>query len=59
MMPMQDHPLTLALVAGARATTHEAIRQAMLLAKQMANGLTPTQVEQCKLAADVLIEREI
>ena len=59
MLPMQDHPLTLALVAGARATTHEAARQSVMLARQIQKELTQTQIEQCKLAADVLIEREI
>lgn len=57
MMPMQDHPLTLALIAGARAKTHEAMQQAMMMARQMAAQMKPVEVEQCRLAADILIER--
>ena len=57
--PMSYHPLTLALIAGARAHTHEAMRQASLLSRQMAHGLTPTEIEQCKLAAEVMIERNL
>ena len=56
---MSEHPYTLALIAGARAYTHEAMRQASLLSRQMAHGLTPTEIEQCKLAADVMIERNM
>lgn len=57
MLPMQDHPLTELLLAGARARTHEAMSQALMLARQMQQKMKPTEVEQCKLAADVLIER--
>ncbi len=59
MLPMQNHPLTLAMIAGARATTHDAVRHSMMIARQLARELTQTQVEQCKLAAEVLIERKI
>lgn len=59
MLPMQNHPLTLAMMTGARATTHEAVRHSMMIARELARDLTPTQVEQCKLAAEVLIERRM
>lgn len=59
MLPMENHPLTSLLLAAARATHHDAMRQFLLLARQMQKEMTPTQVEQCKLAADVLIERQI
>lgn len=59
MLPMQNHPLTLAMLAGAQATTQDAIRHSMMIARQLARELTPTQVEQCKLAAEVLIERKM
>lgn len=57
--PMSDHPYTLALIAGSRARSHDAMRQAMVFARQIARELKPTEVEQCKLAAEVLIEREM
>lgn len=56
---MSDHPYTLALIAGSRARSHDAMRQAMVFARQIARELKPTEVEQCKLAAEVLIEREM
>lgn len=56
MLPMSDHPLTALLLAGARSTTAEAMRQATMLARQLAAKMKPIEVEQCKLAADVLIE---
>ena len=55
--PMSDHPLTKALIAGAQAKNHQAMSQATLLARDIARDLAPVQVEQCKLAAEVLIER--
>lgn len=55
--PMQDHPLTALLLAGARSTTAEAMRQATMLARQLAEKMNPVEVEQCRLAADVLLER--
>ena len=57
MLPMQEHPLTALLLAGARSTTPEAMRQAVLLARQMAAQMKPVEVDQCRLAADILIER--
>lgn len=56
MLPMSDHPLTALLLAGARSTTSEAMRHSVLLARQLAAKMKPVEVEQCKLAADVLIE---
>lgn len=57
MLPMEDHPLTALLLAGARSTTHEAMSQSCLLAREMAAQMNPVEVEQCRLAADVLLER--
>ena len=57
MLPMRDHPLTALLLAGARSTTPEAMRQAVMLARDMAAQMKPVEVEQCRLAADILIER--
>ena len=51
--------MTALLLAGARSTTPEAMRQAVMLARQMAAQMKPVEVEQCKLAADILIERKI
>ena len=57
MLPKQDHPLTLAYIAGARATTHQAIRDALAIARSLETDADEITRHQCKLAAEVLMER--
>ena len=59
MMPQHNHPLTLAYIAGARATTPQAMRDAMAIIRGCETDATETLVAQCKLAAEVLIERKM
>jgi hypothetical protein len=59
MMPQHDHPLTLAYIAGARATTYQALRDAVAVIRSFETDENETLVAQCKLAAEVLIEREM
>jgi hypothetical protein len=57
MLPQQNHPLTLAYLAGARARTNEAIRQVLPVIRQLEQVASEMDREQCKLAAEVLMER--
>ena len=57
MLPQQNHPLTLAYLAGARAKTHDAMRQAMPVIHQLEQVESEMSRAQCKLAAEVLMER--
>ena len=59
MLPLQNHPLTVLLLAGARSKEHQNMAHFSLLAREMAQQMNPTEVEQCKLAAEVLLERKI
>lgn len=44
---------------GARAKTSEAMREATLLAKQIETEADQLTIDQCKLAAELLIERKM
>lgn len=57
MLPNQDHPLTLAYMAGARAATYEAIMHTMTLVAGLEKDAPEILKAQCKLAAEVLLER--
>jgi hypothetical protein len=56
-MPNQNHPLTRAYILGARATNHQAMAEAMRLIHACEKGLDQLTIDQCKLAAEVMIER--
>lgn len=58
MLPQTNHPLTRCYIAGARATTAEAMRSAMEIIRAIEQGLDQTTMAQCKLAAEILIERK-
>ena len=58
-MPNQNHPLTRAYMLGARAKTNEAMREATLLAKQIEGAADQLTIDQCKLAAEILLERKM
>lgn len=57
MLPNEDHPLTLAYLAGARSREHEPMRQAMRLIQSLERDASELLLAQCRLAADVLLER--
>ena len=57
--PQHNHPLTLAYIAGARATTPQAMRDAMAIIRSCETDADPILLAQCKLAAEVLIERRL
>ena len=58
-MPNQDHPLTRAYMLGARATTPAAMSEAMRLIRACETGVDQLTIDQCKLAAEVMIERKM
>jgi hypothetical protein len=58
-MPNQNHPLTRAYMLGARATTPAAMTDAMRLIRACELGVDQLTIDQCKLAAEVLIERKM
>jgi len=57
--PESDHPLTLALIQSTRATTHIDMVQAARLIRALESKLTGCEVDRCRLAAEVLIERKL
>lgn len=57
MLPNENHPLTLAYIAGARARTHEAINQVLRIVKSLEQVESEITRAQCKLAAEVTMER--
>jgi hypothetical protein len=57
MMPNQNHPLTLAHIIGARATTHSAMTDAMSLITALEKGSTEQTIAACKVSAEILLER--
>ena len=59
MIPQANDPLTLAYAAGARVKTQEELMQAVRLIRSLEQGRTPTFIAQCKLAAEVLMERRM
>ena len=59
MLPQHDHPLTLAYIAGTRATTQQAIRDNLRLVISLEKHASTLVRDQCRLAAEVLIERKM
>lgn len=59
MLPQQNNPLTQAYILSTRVTTHESLVQAARLIHELEKGKTGCEVDQCKLAAEVLIERKM
>ena len=55
--PYADHPLTLAHIMGAQASTHSAMIQAVSLVRRLDKDATEQTRAACKLAAEVFIER--
>ena len=58
-MPKQNHPLTRAYILGARATTPAAYTEAMRLIRACETEADQLTIDQCKLAAEVMIERKM
>jgi hypothetical protein len=58
-MPNQNHPLTRAYMLGARATSPAAMTEAMRLIRACETGADQLTIDQCKLAAEVLLERKM
>jgi hypothetical protein len=58
MLPNQNHPLTLAHIAGARATTHSAMADAVKLIRALEKDAAEQTIAACRLAAEILIERK-
>lgn len=56
--PEQNNPLTLALIQSTRVTTHSDMVQAARLIRALESKLTGCEVDRCRLAAEVLIERK-
>lgn len=58
MLPQRDHPLTHAYIAGAHARTPDTMRRAMEIIRAMERATEEIVRNQCKLAAEVLMERK-
>ena len=58
-MPNQNHPLTRAYILGARATTSAAMTEAVRLIRACEGAADQLTIDQCKLAAEVMLERGI
>lgn len=59
MLPNETHPLTKAYMAGAAARTPEAMRSAIEVTRALEGMVDELTRHQCKLAAEVLIERQM
>lgn len=59
MFPQANNPLTQAYVLSTRVTTHESLVQAARLIRELEKSRTGCEIDQCKLAAEVLIERKL
>ena len=59
MLPNHDHPLTRAYMLGARSTTQSAYSEALRLIRACEGAADQITIDQCKLAAEILIERQI
>ena len=57
MLPNHDHPLTMAYIAGARATTHQSMVNAMQMIRALEKEATEQTKAACGVAAEILIER--
>jgi hypothetical protein len=55
--PEAEHPLTRAYLIGARARTHEQMREALGLTFALEKVATEQLKAACKLAAEILLER--
>jgi len=55
--PEADNPLTRAYLIGARARTHDQMRTALGLAAALEKQYTDQLKAACKLAAEILLER--
>lgn len=58
-IPRKNHPLTRAYILGARSTTPAAYAEAMRLIRDCETDADQLTIDQCKLAADILIERQM
>lgn len=58
-MPNQRHPLTRAYMIAARATTQAAYSESMRLVRGLERDADQLTIDQCKLAAEILIERQM
>ena len=58
-LPRQNHPLTRAYLLGARSTTQSAYTEALRLIRACETDADQLTIDQCKLAADVMIERKM
>ena len=58
-VPMQGHPLTQAYLMGAKATDHATMQSFTRMAQFLELGLSPREIAQAKLAAEILIERQM
>ena len=59
MLPNQNHPLTRAYMLGARSTTTSAYAEALRLIRACETDADQLTIDQCKLAAEVMIERKM
>ena len=59
MLPNQNHPLTRAYMLGARSTTTAAYAEALRLIRACEEAADQLTIDQCKLAAEVMIERKM
>ena len=59
MLPNQNHPLTRAYIVGARSTTQSAYTEALRLIRACEGAADQLTIDQCKLAAEVMIERKM
>lgn len=59
MLPNQHHPLTRAYMLGARSTTTPAYSEALRLIRASEDAADQITIDQCKLAAEILIERRM
>ena len=56
--PEANHPLTRAYLIGAKARTHEQMRDALRLVNALEAVATEQHKAACKLAAEILLERK-
>lgn len=59
MFPKENHPLTRAYMLGARSTTAAAYSEAVRLIAACEKEADQITIDQCKLAAEILIERKV
>ena len=59
MLPNQNHPLIRAYMVGARSTTQSAYTEALRLIRACETDADQLTIDQCKLAAEVMIERKM